>query len=597
MAKKRRPGPQGKGAGRVVKPATTGAQELAAQELDAQARVQQLLLPLREQVDPQRLAREVLRRLTPGDLLAALVLTPFAAEALAPTAVPLHKRLTVAHGKALLEDLRTLPPPLQARDLLDVVVHQVDLLELAATDEDSMAWLLAGAPQGTAPFSHPDDLVLVRAWAHSPESIRLLAVTAGWLEGGLAGLAGLQWLAGLHPDLVVVDIDLPALRRDVAALLTGLVLEHAQEAVALEWAQGTPLEVLERAQEWARTELPRLHGAAHEAADLTDSLTALALEADERAAEAEGVIPALLQALTAATQDGRVRELDAQLRATKLQLEHAQQRASDAELAARHAQESSLAQATRDAQAELEQRVEGKVAAVLAGTPGLQQLRRELDAALAEAGTAGDELAAALADQVELAAMLDRTESRLRWWQSQVPEAVEPTEPAVIEVTGILDALEHAAALTMVEIGDTAGPAATLDAFGEVARVWGRKAWQVLQTLQDYAAAKRDGTWSGDLYRWLDGDAPSSATTFPRTWYAPLESDTVRTMERFRSARVFPVPEGVKAGGEAFMEAHVRLASGGEPGPRLHLHDDTGRPGGRIYVGYVGPHLPNSLTS
>jgi hypothetical protein len=45
------------------------------------------------------------------------------------------------------------------------------------------------------------------------------------------------------------------------------------------------------------------------------------------------------------------------------------------------------------------------------------------------------------------------------------------------------------------------------------------------------------------------------------------------------------------------MEAHIRIGSGKPPAPRMHFHDDTSGSTGKIYVGHLGPHLPNYQTN
>jgi hypothetical protein len=43
------------------------------------------------------------------------------------------------------------------------------------------------------------------------------------------------------------------------------------------------------------------------------------------------------------------------------------------------------------------------------------------------------------------------------------------------------------------------------------------------------------------------------------------------------------------------MWAHVKIDNR-DPAPRLHFHDDT-RGSGKVYVGYIGPHLPSPKTT
>lgn len=43
------------------------------------------------------------------------------------------------------------------------------------------------------------------------------------------------------------------------------------------------------------------------------------------------------------------------------------------------------------------------------------------------------------------------------------------------------------------------------------------------------------------------------------------------------------------------MQAHLKIGGGNTIAPRLHFYDDCPR-SGKVYVGYLGPHLRNTLT-
>ena len=85
-----------------------------------------------------------------------------------------------------------------------------------------------------------------------------------------------------------------------------------------------------------------------------------------------------------------------------------------------------------------------------------------------------------------------------------------------------------------------------------------------------------------------------------RPGYAPgahstQESDSVERSPRLRKLRVFPVPRDVCPDGAIFMGAHFKIARKGLVSPRMHYHD-AGHTG-KIYVGYIGKHLPNAHTN
>jgi hypothetical protein len=44
------------------------------------------------------------------------------------------------------------------------------------------------------------------------------------------------------------------------------------------------------------------------------------------------------------------------------------------------------------------------------------------------------------------------------------------------------------------------------------------------------------------------------------------------------------------------MGAHFKIARKGLISPRMHYYDDAGQTG-KVYVGYIGKHLPNTHTN
>ena len=124
---------------------------------------------------------------------------------------------------------------------------------------------------------------------------------------------------------------------------------------------------------------------------------------------------------------------------------------------------------------------------------------------------------------------------------------------------------------------------------------WAGKTWQILLALRDYADCKSDGSWTKDVDGYLR-DAPSGRCTFSATRHARDESEAVKNVTKFRSARELSVPTSVDESGTVFMGAHFKIAQSGLVSPRLHYFDATGIDG-NVYVGYVGPHLPTKQTN
>ncbi|MFI6692123.1 hypothetical protein ACIBLA_10210 [Streptomyces sp. NPDC050433] len=102
------------------------------------------------------------------------------------------------------------------------------------------------------------------------------------------------------------------------------------------------------------------------------------------------------------------------------------------------------------------------------------------------------------------------------------------------------------------------------------------------------------GTAGRDFRSWCSRP-PNDAYPFSAGKVKMKESDTVGNRGAWRRERTFPVPLAVDRSGEVYMEAHIRIGGGNTVSPRLHFYDDG--PGtGRVYVGYIGPHLTNTKT-
>jgi hypothetical protein len=124
---------------------------------------------------------------------------------------------------------------------------------------------------------------------------------------------------------------------------------------------------------------------------------------------------------------------------------------------------------------------------------------------------------------------------------------------------------------------------------------WAHKAWDALMALSDYVRVSLSGECSRDVHGYLQFP-PSGCQAYPLNKHARDESEEVHGNEKFRVARVLPVPAEVDTAGEVFMGAHFRIAQSGMISPRLHYFDDTKKTG-MVYVGYLGRHLPTRRTN
>jgi predicted nucleic acid-binding Zn-ribbon protein len=128
-------------------------------------------------------------------------------------------------------------------------------------------------------------------------------------------------------------------------------------------------------------------------------------------------------------------------------------------------------------------------------------------------------------------------------------------------------------------------------------RTWVRRTWESLLALDEYAGMK-DKRGAGEVPHFAAYlQDPEAEHVIPRMRYSAVESKGVMMNTKFRTARVFPVPLEVDPSGTVLMEAHIRIGSGKPPAPRMHFHDDTSGETGLIYIGHIGPHLPNYQTN
>ncbi len=153
----------------------------------------------------------------------------------------------------------------------------------------------------------------------------------------------------------------------------------------------------------------------------------------------------------------------------------------------------------------------------------------------------------------------------------------------------LLDRLEE-----LPFIAFTGNPKTTQKLDSQSVDNWLNVAWDGLLALNQFAEASADGKASGDFLSWCKSEA-SGDFPFPAAKVAMRESDTVARNGKLRSERILPVPEAVDADGRVFMQAHLKIGGGNTVAPRLHFYEDGPR-SGKVYVGYLGPHLRNTLT-
>ncbi len=129
----------------------------------------------------------------------------------------------------------------------------------------------------------------------------------------------------------------------------------------------------------------------------------------------------------------------------------------------------------------------------------------------------------------------------------------------------------------------------------EVLGTWASKCWRALLALEDFVELSLSGKFSGSVETYLS-TTPAGAHGFPVNRHASSESEDVGKNPKYRRPRTLPVPTDVDPSGEVFMDAHFKIAQFRLISPRMHYYDDNSR-SGKVYVGYIGCHLPTKKTN
>lgn len=167
---------------------------------------------------------------------------------------------------------------------------------------------------------------------------------------------------------------------------------------------------------------------------------------------------------------------------------------------------------------------------------------------------------------------------------SEAPAEAADRYPASVEE--LLRRLPSVAGGRIVFTGDqkTVKAMDDSDTLGNAART----AWDVVRALEQYLELKDGDECPGGVDYFLRNLQKRGVTVSPGK-HAATESEA--TLAKFGGERHFPVPASVDASKAALMDAHFRLAANGMISPRMHYLDESDRDG-RIYIGYIGPHLP-----
>ncbi|QRN80512.1 MAG: hypothetical protein JK586_02640 [Nocardiopsis sp. BM-2018] len=251
-----------------------------------------------------------------------------------------------------------------------------------------------------------------------------------------------------------------------------------------------------------------------------------------------------------------------------------------------------------------------ELAAAQAQEQQAQRLREEVRRLSARIGELSEERQALLAETADLTEELNsaRDERRSARYEAQwlrerireeglfrlaaTPAPHDPEQRPPSSVAELLERITDGTALphlfftiedqTVYELSDSRKEG-----------LWVTRAWEALLALNDYARYQFDNPGSGLGFHSYLRDPPDGYRVIPVKRLASQESDYVRNRGKLNEKRVFRVPTEVHPAGRVPMYAHIKLDIEYGICPRLyfypHLGPDTTN---RVYVGYLGRHLP-----
>ncbi len=118
-------------------------------------------------------------------------------------------------------------------------------------------------------------------------------------------------------------------------------------------------------------------------------------------------------------------------------------------------------------------------------------------------------------------------------------------------------------------------------------------AWDAVLALDGYARACKGG-FNGGFDDYIKNGKVNGAKVAPKK-HVSTESESVQNNRSWAAERLLPVPISADSSGHKYMWAHFRI-SNGNTYPRMHYYDDLANTG-KIYIGYIGKHLPNTKTN
>jgi hypothetical protein len=210
-------------------------------------------------------------------------------------------------------------------------------------------------------------------------------------------------------------------------------------------------------------------------------------------------------------------------------------------------------------------------------------------------------------DYTELQEHERKAQDRIRWLESRLAEHADPVygvhhdaDPDDCwEAESLMDVVQRARKqLRHVDLPDTLDTEVSkLDVmYPRQSRRWTGRTWDALRALDAYAAARAEARFTGGFYDWCARPLPGAPVITP-TMVSMKESDSVSGNPKYQRRRVFRVPTEIDPSGRVYMPSHIKLQQVGSPAPRMHFLDDAGGATGKVWIGYLGDHLPNTRTN
>ncbi|MFD8531471.1 hypothetical protein ACFV0L_29030 [Streptosporangium canum] len=223
------------------------------------------------------------------------------------------------------------------------------------------------------------------------------------------------------------------------------------------------------------------------------------------------------------------------------------------------------------------------------------KLREELAVAQDDLMDVTDDLEAANKKATELEAWVRVLRKRLED-VGRAAETYVPAEEPVRLPTQLPEVVEWLKDLDRVEFTGDIDKVWKLEEKAQ-SSTWAQTAWRVVLAFQEYAESVIEGRFrGGDFRRWCS-EPPSGVSAISAGKVKPDESESVRTNTKMRRQREFPVPPEVHYSGHVHMWSHIYIGgNAGMSSPRLHFYDDV-HGTGKIYIGYLGPHLEVKSTN